>query len=115
MQIKVVITHPLTQAAGSTLNLEQQQELVSKGAYLEHCFNTCLPPEPIVSPTTVVKHVKAVGVEHCILSTDFGQNYNPAPPEGFRLMVANLLMAGLSEKEMEILVKSNPAKLLDLD
>ncbi len=115
MQVKVTITHPLTTVAGSPLTVEQQQELVSKGAYIEHCFNACLPPGQTVSPIVMVEHIKAVGAEHCILSTDFGQYYNPAPPEGFRMMLANMLMSGLSEKELEILVKVNPVKLLDLD
>lgn len=115
MGVKVTITHPLTQFVGSPLTLEQQAELVSKGAYIEHCFNVCLPPGETVNPKVMVKHIKAVGVEHCILSTDFGQSFNPAPPEGFRMMLGNMLMAGLSEKELEILVKVNPAKLLALD
>jgi predicted TIM-barrel fold metal-dependent hydrolase len=63
----------------------------------------------------MVEHIKAVGAERCILSTDFGQAINPAPTEGFRTMLAHMLKFGLSEKELEILVKVNPAKLLDLD
>ncbi len=115
MEVMVIITHPLTKNTGSPLNLEQQRELADKGAYIEHCFNICLPPELQLSPEEMAQYIKAVGAEHCILSTDFGQNHNPAPPEGFRMMLANMLMAGLSEKELEILVKTNPAKLLGLD
>ncbi|MFC1892776.1 DUF6282 family protein [Chloroflexota bacterium] len=115
MGIRVIITHPLTKAAGSPLNLDQQRELASKGAYIEHCFNICLPPESMISPAEMVEYIKAVGAEHCILATDFGQNLYPAAPEGFRMMLANMLVAGLSEKELEILVKVNPARILDLD
>jgi hypothetical protein len=115
MRIKFVVSHPLTTGAGSPLNLAQQIELVNKGAYIEHCYNACLPPDLATTPMIMAEHIKAVGAEHCILSTDFGQDYNPVPPEGFRMMVANMLMAGLSENELEILVKTNPAKLLDLD
>ena len=114
-QIKVTITHPLTEAAGSPLTIEQQKELVNKGAYIEHCFVACMPSLGSLNPAVMVEHIKAVGVEHCIMSTDFGQAVNPSPPEGFRMMLANMHQAGLSEKELEILVKINPAKLLDLD
>jgi len=48
------------------------------------------------------------------LSTDFGQGLHPAPPEGFRMMVAYMIQFGLSEKELEILIKDNPSKLLGL-
>lgn len=114
-QIKVLITHPLTTIVGSPLTVEQQKELVNQGAYIEHCFNACLPPEVMVSPGTIVDHIRAVGIDHCVLSTDLGQYYNPIPAEGFRMMLANMLMSGLSETELEILTKINPAKLLGLD
>jgi hypothetical protein len=114
-QIKVTITHPLTKGFGSTLTIEQQKELAGKGAYIEHCFVACTPTMGKLDPAVMVEHIKAVGAERCILSTDFGQAINPAPTEGFRTMLAHMLKFGLSEKELEILVKVNPAKLLDLD
>jgi hypothetical protein len=114
-KIKVTITHPLTEAAGSSLTVEQQKELVDTGAYIEHCFVACMPSLGSLCPAVMVEHIKAVGVEHCILSTDFGQAVNPSPPEGFRMMLAHMHQFGLSEKELEILVKVNPAKLLDLN
>ncbi len=115
MKVNIVVSHPLTTGAGSPLTIKQQQELVNEGAYIEHCFNACLPPELATSAKEMVEHIKAVGVENCILSTDLGQYYNPTPPEGFRMMLANMLMEGLSAKELEILIKKNPAKLLGLD
>ena len=114
-QIKVTVTHPLSKGFGSTLTVEQQKELAGKGAYIEHCFVACTPTMGKLDPAVMVEHIKAVGAEHCILSTDFGQAVNPAPTEGFRMMLAHMRKFGLSEKELEILVKVNPAKLLDLD
>ncbi|MBM4432662.1 MAG: hypothetical protein FJ025_01505 [Chloroflexi bacterium] len=113
-QIKLTITHPLTKGFGSTLTVGQQQELVNKGAYIEHCFVACTPAFGNLDPAVIVEHIKAVGAEHCILSTDFGQAVNPAPIDGFRTMLDRMLKSGLSEKELEILVKVNPARLLDL-
>jgi hypothetical protein len=112
-QIKVTITHPLSKGI-SNPTLEQHKELVGKGAYIEHCFVACMPILGALDPAIMVKHIKAVGAEHCILSTDFGQDMNPAPTEGFRMMLANMLEFGLSEKELETMVKVNPARLLDL-
>ena len=47
-------------------------------------------------------------------SSDLGQAFNPTPTEGFRMMVANMFRFGLTEKELEILVKVNPGRLLKL-
>lgn len=115
MGIRVVITHPLTETAGCPLTTEQQQALVAKGAFIEHCFNPTMPLHAQrLDPMQIVKAVREVGVEHCILSTDFGQPYNPAPVEGVRMMIAAMLQCGLNEREVELLVKVNPAQLLDL-
>ena len=114
MGVKVTITHPLNSSFGSLLTMEQQKELVAKGAYIEHCFVTCMPILGGMNPSVITEHIKAVGAEHCILSTDFGQGLHPAPPEGFRMMVAYMIQFGLSEKELEILIKDNPSKLLGL-
>lgn len=114
MGVKVTITHPLNSMFGSPLTMGQQKELAALGAYIEHTFVTCMPFFGGMSPKVIAEHVKAVGEEHCILSTDFGQILHPAPPEGFRMMVAYMLDFGLSEKELQVLIKDNPSKLLGL-
>ena len=114
MGIKVTITHPLNSSFGSMLTIEQQKELVGMGAYIEHCFVSCMPVLGGLSPKVMVEHIRAVGEEHCILSTDFGQAIHPTPPEGFRMMIGYMIQFGLSEKELEILIKINPSKLLGL-
>lgn len=114
MGVKVTITHPLNSFFGSPLTLEQQKELAAMGAYMEQTFVTCMPVFGGMSPKVIVEHVKAVGEERSILSTDFGQATHPSPPEGFRMMVAYMLESGLSERELQVLIKENPAKLLGL-
>ena len=114
MGIKVVITHPLTKSFGSPLTIEQQQALVAKGAFIEHCFVVTMPFFECLDPMQIVKAITEVGMERCVLSTDFGQVYNPVPVEGMRMMIAAMLKCGLSEREVELLIKINPAQLLDL-
>ena len=63
----------------------------------------------------IVEAIRAVGAEHCVMSTDLGQAFNPTPAEGMRMMIAYMLRCGITEKEMELMVKVNPAKLLGLD
>jgi len=58
--------------------------------------------------------MKRIGPEHCVLDTDFGRDFNPPPTEGFRMMLAMMLRSGLSEDELRILVKVNPARVLGL-
>ncbi|MFC1989373.1 DUF6282 family protein [Chloroflexota bacterium] len=111
---KIVATHPLLESLGATLSLEEQQQMAKKGAFIEHCFSITLPLSRL-DPMKIVEAVRVVGAERCIMSTDLGQAHNPAPAEGMRMGIATMLKCGLTEKEVELLTKVNPAKLLDLD
>ncbi|MFC1990678.1 DUF6282 family protein [Chloroflexota bacterium] len=112
---KIIITHPLLENLGAHLSLEDQRRMVEKGAFIEHCFVITMPLTGRLDPMKLVEAVRVVGAEHCILSTDFGQDYNAMPAEGMRMLIATMLQCGLSEREIELTVKVNPAKLLDLD
>lgn len=111
----IVITHPLWPRGGAKLGLSDQKRLAAKGAFIEHCFGNTMPFPDRLDPMKIVEAVRAVGAEHCILTTDLGQAYNPAPAEGMRMAIATMLKCGLSEKEVELMVKTNPARLLGLD
>ena len=111
---KIVVTHPLEQRVGATLSLEEQQQLAQKGAFIEHCFLCTMPLGDQLNPNRIVEAVKAVGAEHCILTTDLGQDWNPPPAEGMRMMVGTLLRCKLSVEEIETMIKTNPAELLGL-
>ena len=111
---KLVITHPLTYAVGDPLPLEKQKELADKGAYIEHCFVATTSDLGALDPKELVDAIRYVGIEKCMLSTDFGQKNNPKPAEGMKMMVETMLDSGLGEDELEVLLKRNPAMLLSL-
>jgi len=50
-----------------------------------------------------------------MMSTDFGQIYHPPAPEGMRMFIGTMLRYGLTQAEVELMVKANPARLLGLD
>ncbi len=106
---RIVVTH-----ATFSFSIEEQRQMAQRGAFIEHCFNAMLPYMG-QDPMAIVEAVRAVGAEHCILSTDLGHDFHPPPAEGMRMMIAYMLRCGLTEKEIEVMVKVNPAKLLGLD
>jgi microsomal dipeptidase-like Zn-dependent dipeptidase len=59
--------------------------------------------------------MKLAGFEHCVMATDFGQIDNPTAPEGLKMFIAEMLKNGIAEKDIETMVKKNPAKLLKLE
>ena len=110
--INVIITHPLGGPRGALISIDEARELAAMGAYIEFTFAHCMPPM-MMSPEEIAGAAKAIGPEHCVLSTDFGQRFNPPPTEGFRMMLATMLeFSKLSEDELSFMVKINPAKIL---
>lgn len=112
---KVLVTHPELRHVGALLDAEQMRELADMGAYIEHCFGGMMPGGHGLNPMDIIQQIRKVGPERTVLSTDFGQTYNPRPAEGMRVMIGTYLKCGLTEGELEIMIKKNPAKLLGLD
>ncbi len=112
---KLLVTHALQGALTTVLcSNDELKQLARGGVYIEHSFWDVLPTMNAYDPVRIVELVKAIGAEHSIMSTDLGQSYNPPAPEGMRMFIATLLRKGLEAKEVEMMVKTNPAKLLGL-
>jgi hypothetical protein len=112
---KLVITHGLWTNGMVRFTLDELKQLGQMGAYIENCYVGFLPTDFRNDPKPIVDAIKYIGAEHCIMSTDLGQYYNPSPAEGMRMFIALLLKYGISAAEIEFMAKKNPAKLLDLD
>jgi len=110
---KLIATHPLTDI-WPPMTMDEMKKLISMGAYVEHCF---LNLEPLMGCSTAAKFkeaIKVLGAEHTIMTTDMSQVTDPPPAEGMRMFIATMLQVGITEAEVEFMVKTNPAKLLDL-
>ncbi len=132
---KIVIAHP----ARPRLTLDQQKELVKKGALLEACvsdwmFQKGLPRSNyyveaelrdqiagIASAPTVYNGIvpwanmmREIGLEHFVVGTDYGIRSVPTPAEGMRTMISALLDLEFTYEEITTLLKTNNEKLLDI-
>ena len=110
---KILITHPFNEIPN--FSKEVQLEFVKKGAYLEHCFCQLTPLFFNVGIKEFVEVIRRAGAEHCVIATDLGQVFNPSPTEGLRIFILALMNQGITREEIDLMVRKNPAKLLDLD
>lgn len=115
---RVQITH--ADSLYSYLTVDQQIELADQGAIIEHHLARCMPiafkgKEGRMEPEEIVFNIKKVGAERCTLGSDFGQLFNPHPVDGFRMFVRTMLKCGITDKEMDWLIRKNPARLLGLE
>ena len=110
---KILLTHPFFKVPG--LTLEQVHELVAMGATAEFGYCTVSPMWAYASISRIAQAIKSLGVDHCVLMSDAGQRHNPMPHEALRVFSQGMFEAGLSEEEIDILIRKNPAKLLNIE
>jgi Family of unknown function (DUF6282) len=95
---------------------EQGKRFVELGAVIEHSL--CMYDDRSSfynwDIDVLLGWIRAVGVDRSTLGSDLGQMKNPLPSEAFTNIVGQLLDAGLSEGELESMVRRNPARLLDM-
>ncbi len=110
---KILVTHP--EAHFTWWEPELQCEFAGEGVFFERCFvDTTALMKATVSVNEIADHIRKVGVESTVLSTDFGQAGNPSPVEGMMAYLAKLAAEGFSQGEIRRMAGDNPALLLDL-
>ena len=115
MGLKVIVTHPYQKDID--MPVEVQKELTEKGAYVEYCYIMYLDRDHKwdYPPDEIADLIRAVGPEHCILTSDTGQLSNPAPSDCTFQFVKLLQKEGIAKEEFEKMIIENPIALLGLD
>ena len=109
----VIVTHAML--APVHMTVAQMQEAAGMGAWLEFVYNALIGINKEFEFADYAKAIRAVGVEHCILSSDLGQAGNPLHPDGLVAFFAGLKSAGFRAAEIDRMSKTNPAKALGLN
>jgi hypothetical protein len=110
---KLLVNHPNFVVEATH---EQGRRFVELGAVIEHSL--CMYDDRSSfynwDIDVLMGWISAVGADRSTLGSDLGQMKNPLPSEAFTNIVGQLLDAGLSEAELEAMVRRNPARLLDM-
>ena len=110
---RIIVTHP---EQGLDMTLDQQKEAAAMGAFLEYCYVGTLPFSGASQKSMAyyAQRMKAVGPAYAIMSTDLGNAVNPVHTAGLRSYIQALLKEGLTQDEIDQMVRKNPAYLLGL-
>lgn len=104
----IVVTHP--EFPCQDFSIDDQVALAERGCLLERCLST-----PHSGKTTwehVVEGVRAVGVEHTIVSSDLGNPDYPAVEDGLALWADRLLEADFGEDEVQEVIVGQSRRLV---
>lgn len=95
---------------------EQCLEFVRLGAYIEHEFGMYDPEGHMHwDPKILLDWIERIGPDHTVLASDLGQASNPKPVDAYLRVCGALLDLGLSEKDLQLMTRDNPAYLLGID
>jgi hypothetical protein len=102
--LNVLLTHP-----GDIPQLEEAARL---GAYSEITASQVYKTDAGAAKAAGV--IRRIGAEHIIVSTDCGQTSNVYPTDCLVLAARRLRSHGITQHELDLMYKINPAKLLGL-
>jgi len=110
---RIVVTHPMLSPVRMTI--DQMKQAAAMGAYLEFVYNGVAGRGKESGMSDYAKAIRAIGPDHCILSSDLGQAGNPLHPDGLEAYFKAMRAEGFSLAEIDQMSKTNPAKVLGLD
>jgi hypothetical protein len=118
----IVITHALTNVPG--LAMAQAKQLADMGAVIEICFLQFRagPNAPLafmthwtqINAKHVARAVKEIGAQSLVISSDLGQSGNMTHPDGLETAIAEMKREGVSDADIDVMMRKNPARLLGL-
>ncbi len=118
----ILVTHGFTNIPG--LSMAQAKEVASQGAMIEICYLQFMTGPDAqyawmkhwnqVNTAQVLMALNEVGADSLVLSTDLGQQGMMMPPDGIENAVGALRGAGVSQADLDKMMKRNPARLLGL-
>ena len=116
---RVVVTH--ANSSIWTMTPDQIKRCIDLGAYIEYCYLPCLWGEGTKMPQyqrqSIEEFASFVRLDptRSFISTDLGQAVMPHPIEGMRNCILKLQAVGVSQSDIDLLVRRNPAWLIGVD
>ena len=111
----IVVTHAMN--GPINMSIPQMQEAAKMGATIEFVYGGTLEKGAKVTVKDFAQAMRAVGADHCIMSTDLGgarDYFRPMPAQGMLDFMNALHKLGLSAADIDKMAKTNPARVLGL-
>jgi hypothetical protein len=106
-----IVTH--ASEAVPAMSVDMQCEAVALGAFIEQSFLAVTDECPgKILLEQMRDEIRAVGPEHVVLSSDFGQPQNGPPVAGFVHYLEKLIQLGVSRDDVRVMTVDNPRRLL---
>ena len=109
---QMIVTHATQSPV--LMNAAQMQEAAKLGAFIEFVGGAPEGQGASARLDGIAAAIRQVGVAASILSSDLGQQGNPLPPDGFGSFIDALGARGFASRDLDVMAKENPARLLGI-
>ncbi|MEK6709611.1 MAG: DUF6282 family protein [Nitrospinota bacterium] len=110
---RCMVEHP--NGSPESFIMDKMKIMADMGVYLNISFNAVNPLFGARHPKEAADIIRTIGAEHCTLITDGGNHLAPPPADGMRVFANMLMHLGIPRKDIDLMIKTNPAKVLGLD
>ena len=105
----ILVTHVFGQDA----SIDQMRRMAADGAVMELDWLAVHSGE--LSIEDYAGAIGEVGAEHFLISSDLGQAGNPTHTDGLLAFIRALRAEGISDRDIDLMARRNPARLLGLE
>ena len=119
----MLVTHGLTNVPG--LTMAQAKQVADMGAVIEICYLQFQagPNAPLaflthwtqIGAKHVAQALKEIGAQNIVVSSDLGQTANMTHPDGLEAAIGAMKREGISDADIDTMMRKNPARLLGLN
>lgn len=116
---RIVVTH--ANSSIWTMTRDQILQCIDLGAYIEYCYLPCLWGEGTQMPQYERQSIEdfaafaSIDPSRSFISTDLGQAVMPHPVDGMRDCILKLQGTGMPQRDIDLLVRHNPAWLIGIE
>jgi hypothetical protein len=109
---RIIVTHPLLGEQYTYMSDEQLAAAVELGGSIEITANTLYGSG--AAQARAIELIRTLGAEHVFVGSDSGLTGTPNHPDALVMAARALRAAGFSERELELMFKVVPARLIGL-
>lgn len=109
---RILVTNPHYPAI--SMSVEDMKRAAGMGAFLEFIYYCVGMPGSTITMADYAEAIRAVGIEHSILSSCGGQSWMPIHTYAWRELLKGMRDNGFNQGEIDVMTKTNPAALLEV-
>jgi len=109
---RLLVTHPYFNPPN--LSVADQIHLVRAGAMIELCGGNLYPIPGVAKLSNYLETIAKIDARSLVISSDAGQPRKSMPAEVLRVFSQCLMEKGITQEQIDMMTKHNPARLLGI-